>query len=436
MSASTPALSVVIPSYNRCASLKRTLISLYRQEFPLTQVEVIVVLDGGSDDSAGMLAELQTPFELVVLEQPNQGSAVARNHGAAAALGDLLVFLDDDMEVAPSFLAAHADAHGGRDDQVVLGYFTCDMGTGPSYFVDQLRSWWAVMFRRMREPGHRFAYTDLLSGNFSVGKRLFQRSGGFDAALIRHHDYELGYNLLAAGGEFQYVEAAAGIHHERSSLHRMLMGKVAEGKDDVLLGQHHPDLKPILPLSGLLQYQTLVESIAMRLAFRFPALGDRLAQLFEDALGRIERMRRYGTWLHVLSVLTVYWYWRGVAQKLPSLRVVGEFLATGKTPQPAPAINLNLDEGIAAAEARLDRELPASAALFYHGYPIGHIPALAGTERLHGRHLRPLLWHEFRIPLFHALAQPGITGFPGLDERLRELAAETLQTWEEPAWRV
>ena len=57
-------------------------------------VEVIIVVDGSTDGTAEALAQLQLPFPLHVIEQPNRGAAHARNRAAAEAKNDVLLFLD------------------------------------------------------------------------------------------------------------------------------------------------------------------------------------------------------------------------------------------------------------------------------------------------------------------------------------------------------
>jgi len=293
------------------------------------------------------------------------------------------------------------------------------------------------MFRRMDEAGHRFSYTDFLSGNASLPAGLFERVGGFNGALIRHHDYELGYRLLAAGAEFRFSRTAATIHHERSDLQRTLLGKTAEGHDDVVLGRLYPVLRPYLPMPGLRKHQAAPSRLMMHLAFGFPMLGERLAQVCEGVLGTLERSRRYATWMRIVSGLMIYRYWRGVAQELTSIGALNEFLSSpGESPDPGPAVAIDLRRGAKDAAAVLDETQPSAVVLYWGERLIGRIPALPGVERLKGGHLAVLLWRQFRAPLLHALAADRATGIPGLDEHLRRLAAERLELWEEPEWRV
>ena len=111
-------LSIVIPTYERREVVPRTVTALASQSYE--DFEVIVVVDGPTDGTASALRELSTPFRLTVLEQPNSGAAAARNAGAAAAAGELLLFLDDDMEADPALLAEH-DGSQREGADLVLG---------------------------------------------------------------------------------------------------------------------------------------------------------------------------------------------------------------------------------------------------------------------------------------------------------------------------
>ena len=112
-------VSVIIPTYNRKDSVLRTLDSLSQQTFPGERFEVIVVDDGGSDGTAE-IAQLTFPFALHYIRQENQGEIVARNAGVQRSAGKMLVFLDDDIEVNPEYLAAIATVHAAYSPAVVL----------------------------------------------------------------------------------------------------------------------------------------------------------------------------------------------------------------------------------------------------------------------------------------------------------------------------
>src|SRR5690242_8167475 len=96
----SPFVSVVIPTYNRCESLKRTLEGLARQDYPTIDFEVIVVSDGSTDKTEEVLKTyaVAAPFRLRFFTQANSGPSVARNRGVQESTGEVIVFLDDDVE--------------------------------------------------------------------------------------------------------------------------------------------------------------------------------------------------------------------------------------------------------------------------------------------------------------------------------------------------
>jgi glycosyltransferase involved in cell wall biosynthesis len=183
MTRALPAVSVIVPTRNAPPILGRTLANLANQTLPPHRYEVIVVT-GEDVADAWQHAPAERQYDLRVYSQEGPGAARRRNAGAAHARGELLVFLDDDMAAEPGLLAAHVAAHedaqhGAQGDggglHVVMGYLPPRLTLAgedrrAARVEMDLRDWWEDTFREMARPGHRFGYTDLLSGNFSLGK--------------------------------------------------------------------------------------------------------------------------------------------------------------------------------------------------------------------------------------------------------------------------
>jgi glycosyltransferase involved in cell wall biosynthesis len=85
-------VSVVIPTYNRAADLKRALDSVSLQTVPIA--EIIVVDDGSTDNTRDVVSQFGRG--IVYLHQDNAGVAAARNRGIGAATGEWIAFLDSD----------------------------------------------------------------------------------------------------------------------------------------------------------------------------------------------------------------------------------------------------------------------------------------------------------------------------------------------------
>jgi glycosyltransferase involved in cell wall biosynthesis len=98
------SISVIIPCYNGARFLRDTLQSVLVQTLP--PLEVIVVDDGSTDDSAAIAESYGPPVR--VIRQSNQGESVARNRAISEARGEWVAFLDADDLWLPEKLAAQA----------------------------------------------------------------------------------------------------------------------------------------------------------------------------------------------------------------------------------------------------------------------------------------------------------------------------------------
>lgn len=116
--AGSPTISVVIPCYNAAPFLAAAIDSTLGQTSP--PLEVIVVDDGSTDDSARIAQEYGPPVR--VIRQTNQGESAARNRGIAAARGDWVAFLDADDLWVPTKLERQIDAIRGAAPEVVCVY--------------------------------------------------------------------------------------------------------------------------------------------------------------------------------------------------------------------------------------------------------------------------------------------------------------------------
>jgi len=202
--------SVVIPTYQRRATALRTVAALDRQSE--RDFEAIVVVDGSTDGSAAALRALEVGFPLRVLEQANRGAAEARNAGIAAAAGELLLTLDDDMEADPAMLGEHDRSHREGAD-VVLGDLPLAPGSPPNMLSWGVGEWARSRCERLSAPGAVIGLGDLLTGQLSISRAAYEDVGGFDASFTREgmfggEDIDFGYRLIEAGYEIVFNPAA------------------------------------------------------------------------------------------------------------------------------------------------------------------------------------------------------------------------------------
>ena len=117
-------ISVVIPLYNLEKYIERAIYSVLNQT--ILPKEIIVVNDGSTDNGAEIVRNMQNPL-IHLINQPNQGVAVARNKGIEEAKGEFIAFLDGDDEWMENHLEVIC--------QLIKNYPECDIYATSFYFV-------------------------------------------------------------------------------------------------------------------------------------------------------------------------------------------------------------------------------------------------------------------------------------------------------------
>jgi len=228
-------ISIVIPTYNRLSSLKRVLAGVEHQMVPLASFEVVVVSDGATDGTDQFLTEYEGPLNLRPVLQVNAGAAAARNAGIQTAVGDLIVFLDDDVVPAPQLLNEHLRVHADQGENVVvLGPMITpddfDMAPWVQWEQAMLVKQYTAMADGKWDPSPRQFYT----GNTSLRRSHLLSSGGFDTQFKRAEDVELAYRLADQGLRFLFNPQAVGYHYAQRSFASWLDIPYAYGRNDVI----------------------------------------------------------------------------------------------------------------------------------------------------------------------------------------------------------
>ena len=113
-------VSVVVRSKDEADRLRLTLTSLACQSQP---AEIVVVNDGSSDHTKDVIATAQnSDMDIIALHNATpSGRSAASNAGAAAASGDIVLFLDGDTLAAPDLISEHINKHHERANVIVRG---------------------------------------------------------------------------------------------------------------------------------------------------------------------------------------------------------------------------------------------------------------------------------------------------------------------------
>ncbi len=197
-------VSVVIPAYNRAGSIRAAIDSVLRQS--VGDIEVLVVDDGSSDDTAGIAAATGDARVRVVRHARNRGAAAARNTVVAEARATLVAFQDSDDEWLPLKLEKQL-ALLGRTDRPVAVY--CGMLVVEGLSADREPGRRRARFDYIPDPGLSGVDGDILaqllrrsfvSTQTLLAPRDVLRSiGGFDEELSALEDWDCAIRLARRG---------------------------------------------------------------------------------------------------------------------------------------------------------------------------------------------------------------------------------------------
>ena len=123
--ASLPNISVIVPTFNRGASLQRLLASLDSLELPDSFHDEVIIVDNGSTDNTREILiqgkRKQNRFRFAVLKEETRGKSSAVNCGIRSAQGEILILVDDDVVLHPKWLVKHIECYRTTDFDAVQG---------------------------------------------------------------------------------------------------------------------------------------------------------------------------------------------------------------------------------------------------------------------------------------------------------------------------
>ncbi len=180
--------SVIVPTRNRAAVLRRCLQSLTAQAAPADSFEVIVVDNGSSDDTVAVAKSFDGALQMRLLHESEPGLHVGRHAGWRAARSDVLMFADDDIEAEPGWVEAVVARFAAEPSVALVG------GNDHPAFEHEpplwLQRWWQQPVGRGRALGY-LSILDFGTGcfaldpsyvwgcNFNVRRAVLEAARGF-----------------------------------------------------------------------------------------------------------------------------------------------------------------------------------------------------------------------------------------------------------------
>jgi glycosyltransferase involved in cell wall biosynthesis len=215
-----PAVSVIIPTYNRGWILKEAIDSVLAQDY--TDYELIVVDDGSTDNTREILDSYGQ--DIIVLQQSNKGVSAARNRGIAESRAQLVAFLDSDDLWLPQKLTRQ------------VAFFK----SNPAALIGQTEETWVRNGVRVNPKKRHHKFSGMIfepslalclvsPSAVMISKTLFDTVGLFDESLPACEDYDLWLRvscrypvylidaplIIKRGGHADQLSMAAGLDKYR-----------------------------------------------------------------------------------------------------------------------------------------------------------------------------------------------------------------------------
>ncbi|MFP4502492.1 MAG: glycosyltransferase family 2 protein [Candidatus Hydrogenedentota bacterium] len=224
----SPAITVVVPSYNPAPDLLRALYdSLCQQTF--TNFEVIIVDDASRHGPYDCITD---PRFRVLYQEENRGPAACRNAGARAAQSACIFFTDTDCQLAPDTLANTVAAM--REEDIVMGNTVTKAATrfGKAVALLGFPGGGILGFDKVWRV-NAAGYTNSISScSVAFRKTVFERLGRFDESfpVAGGEDTVLARHAIEAGYRIRYVPGQRVYHVEKRRLRDFLRWQIVRGR--------------------------------------------------------------------------------------------------------------------------------------------------------------------------------------------------------------
>ena len=229
-----PFISVILPVRNEEKYIEACVASIFAQDYPAEQMEVLFV-DGRSEDrTVALLHEMQKAHpQIVVLDNPNRTVPYAMNIGIRESRGEVIVRLDAHAEYPEDYVRLSVETLLSRDCDNAGGVFeTRGRGFMGEAIAEMLRTPLGVgnaTYRLTTEDG----YVDTVP--FGCFRRaLFERIGGFDERITRNQDNELNFRIRKNGGKIYLNHNIRVLYYCRDTIRGIMKMGFMNGKWNVI----------------------------------------------------------------------------------------------------------------------------------------------------------------------------------------------------------
>jgi glycosyltransferase involved in cell wall biosynthesis len=206
-----PLVSIILPTYNRAATLDRAIASVLAQSYK--NFELLVIDDGSTDATPALVKAMKDDRIRFLQQDENQGVAAARNRGLSAAKGRLIAFLDSDDAWMPAKLDRQVSLMQSSPERVGLIY----TGLVIRQTGGMIDTWTPTARGNVLVDILRRNVVHFGTSSTMIRAEAAEAVGGFDSALPANEDHDY-WARIARLYEFDYVPEPLTIYDQGGSV--------------------------------------------------------------------------------------------------------------------------------------------------------------------------------------------------------------------------
>jgi mycofactocin glycosyltransferase len=238
-----PAVSIIVPVYNRAHDIGTCLESLLSLNYPKSKREIIVVDDASDDTTVSVVRNYDVRL---IVQTANRGQSAARNAGVRASKGDIIGFIDSDCIADPEWLNDLVTYFNDPRLALIGGYVDSVFSESHLDRYEEVHSPLNMGTKQVlaKEKQTNFYVPTC---NMLIKKDIYTQLGGLDERLRVGEDVDLCWKLTSQGHRSMYVPKGKVKHKHRNRFYQCFRRRFYYGTSEAVLYNKYRHVRKKFP---------------------------------------------------------------------------------------------------------------------------------------------------------------------------------------------